>query len=100
MGQHTFAPSGVPVDAGGAVSGLCEPVVNVSMLVELFNHRHPVTVYRWTGDGPGKVFPEPDLTLGGGVKVWKVETVLSWAAANNEQVNSGVLNDILLAQTS
>lgn len=82
---------------------LCEPLVNLTLVAELFPHRHPVTVARWnrgdTSTARGKRLPAPDLVVGG-VELWKVESVLSWANGNGERVNPSVLDRILRDQTS
>ncbi len=77
---------------------LCEPVCNISLLVELFDHRHEITVYRWNTDGPGKRLPAPDQVVGG-VSLWKVSTILSWADEKKERVNPRVLERILAEQS-
>lgn len=79
---------------------LCEPVVNVGLLVELFDQRHPITVYRWNTahNNPSKRLPAADLVVGG-VELWKVSTILSWAEAKKERVNPRVLERILAEQS-
>lgn len=80
----------------------CEPIVNLPLLVELFPDRHPVSVRRWarkTGGGRGLRLPAPDLVVGG-VDLWTVETILSWAADNKVKPDRVVLERVLVEQTT
>lgn len=79
---------------------LCEPILNVALLVELFDQRHKYTVYRWniSTNGSGKRLPPADLVVGD-VALWKVSTILSWAEAKKERVNPRVLERILAEQS-
>lgn len=80
---------------------ICQPILNISMIVELFPTRHPVTVYRWGNPKAGRMqLPEPDLTLGSGVKLWTVETILTWASERGLKPDAGVLDGFLSAQSS
>lgn len=80
---------------------VCEPMVTMGLIVELFPSRHPITVYRWnrrTQKGRGLRLPSPDLKVGE-TDLWMVATILSWAHEKKVPVDSGVLERILSEQS-
>ena len=80
---------------------ICQPVLNMALIVDLFAPLHPNTITRWNRADktkPGRSLPAPDLCVGG-VDLWSVETVLSWADGVGLKVDRGVLGRIMVEQS-
>lgn len=80
---------------------ICQPVVNLALIVELFPSVHPKTVARWNRKtaGRGRRLPGPSLVVGG-VELWTVEAVLSWAQLHGLSVDRVTLDRVLRDQTT
>lgn len=80
---------------------ICQPVVNMALLVELFPTVTRQSVARWnrkeTG-GRGRRLPAPSLVVGG-VELWTVEAILTWASEQNLSVDRATLDRVLAEQT-
>lgn len=74
----------------------CEPLVTMSVLVELFPQYNSVSVYRWRSTKGKNRLPEPDLLVGH-VPLWYVQTILDWAEGAGKELDQTVLARIVSA---
>lgn len=69
----------------------CPVLINPALLKVLFPQYTPQTIDRWCSRGDrGAKLPAPDMMMGH-VKVWTLETVLSWAGERNKVPDSVAL---------
>lgn len=83
------------------MSACSGPFVNMKLIYELFPQFNPVSVSRWNRSDkskPGRSLPKHDLALGG-LYLWKLETVLSWADAQDIPVDWDAVHRVIDSQT-